>query len=135
MLQSQMPGPLGDTIFSIDEGEIYGPVRSDFGFHVVQLNEIVDGGPLPLDQVRGELLTELREDGLEDRVRELERVLNDAVFDADDLQSIAVTAGLEVKTVTGFTRSGGEAVRQQTECHRHGLRSARQGRRPDQRRH
>lgn len=107
VMQSQMPGALGDTIFTIDQGEIYGPVRSDFGFHIVQLNEVIQGGPLPLDQVRGELLQELRAQGVDDRYRSLEGQLLDAGFDAVDLQSIAASTGLEVKSVTGYTRSGG----------------------------
>ena len=106
-MHSQMPGALGDAIFGMEQGEIYGPVRTDFGFHVVQLNEIIEGGPLPLDQVRGELLSELRAGQLDDRVRDLERQLADAVFDATDLQSIAESTGLELKTVSEFTRNGG----------------------------
>jgi peptidyl-prolyl cis-trans isomerase D len=108
MLQTQMEGPLGDAIFSIAEGEIYGPVRTDFGFHVVRLDEIIPGGPLPLDQVRGELLSELRAQRVEDRYRELERQLSDAVFDASGLETIAGNTGLELRTVTGFSRAGGE---------------------------
>jgi peptidyl-prolyl cis-trans isomerase D len=107
MLQTQMAGPLGDAIFSIAEGEIYGPVRTDFGFHVVRLDEIIAGGPLPLDQVRGELLTELRAQSVEDRYRDLERQLSDAVFDASDLETIAANAGLELRTASEFGRAGG----------------------------
>jgi peptidyl-prolyl cis-trans isomerase D len=108
VMQSQMPGALGDAIFSMDQGDIYGPVRTEFGFHVVRLLEITPGGPLPLDQVRGELLQELRAQGVEERFRSLERQLNDAVFDADDLQSIAAASGMQVQMVSGFTRAGGE---------------------------
>ena len=106
-MHSQMPGALGDAIFGMEAGEIYGPVRTEFGFHVVQLNEIIAGGPLPLDQVRSELLSELREGQVDDRVRDLERQLADAIFDATDLQSIAESTGLELKTVSEFTRNGG----------------------------
>jgi peptidyl-prolyl cis-trans isomerase D len=108
VMQSQMPGALGDAIFSMNQGEIYGPVKTEFGFHVIQLQEVIAGGPLPLDQVRGELLQELRVEGVEDQFRNLERQVGDAVFDAEDLQSIAASAGLQVQTVGGFTRSGGE---------------------------
>jgi peptidyl-prolyl cis-trans isomerase D len=107
-MQSQMPGALGDTIFSMTEGEIAGPVRSEFGFHIIRLDEIEAGGPLPLDQVRAELERELRDDMTADAYRELERRLSDALFDAQDLESMAETVGLEVHTTTGFTRSGGE---------------------------
>jgi peptidyl-prolyl cis-trans isomerase D len=108
VMQSQMPGALGDAIFSLDQGEIFGPVKTDFGYHVVKLEEIIPGGPLPLDQVRGELLQELRDQGVDEEFRNLERQLTDAVFDAENLQAIAEGTGLEVQAVTGFTRSGGE---------------------------
>jgi len=108
VMHSQMPGALGDAIFSMDQGEILGPVKTDFGFHVVKLSDIVDGGPLPLDQVRGELLQELSAQGIEGQVRQLERQLSDALFDSTDLQMVAASTGLEVKTVTGYTLGGGE---------------------------
>lgn len=107
-VQSQMPGALGDAIFSIEPDEIVGPVRTDFGFHVIRVDAIVEGGPLPLDQVRGELLQELRQQSVEQRFLDLERRLADAVFDAESMQDIADSAGLEVTTVSEFTRSGGE---------------------------
>ncbi len=106
-MQSQMPGALGDAIFSMEKGDILGPVRTDFGFHVVNLEDVLDGGPLPLDQVRVELLTELRSQGIEGRVLQLERELSDALFDATDLQAVATTSGLEIRTVAGFNRNGG----------------------------
>ena len=108
LMHSQMPGALGDAIFAMSAGEIVGPVRSEFGFHVVKVDSIEVGGPLPLDQVRGELLQELRQQGMEQRYLDLERQLADAVFDAESMQDIADAAGLEVKAVSGFTRSGGE---------------------------
>jgi len=107
VMHSQMPGALGDAIFSMNPGEILGPVRTDFGYHVVKLDAVVEGGPLPLDQVRGELLQELRQQGVEQRYLEVERQLADAVFDADTMQDIADKTGLEVMTVSDFTRAGG----------------------------
>lgn len=108
VLQSQMPGPLGDAIFDMAEGEIRGPVRSDFGFHVVRLDSVVAGGPLPLDQVRAELERELRDRKADTAFRELENALSDALFDAVDLQSMAASNNLEVQQATGLTRFGGE---------------------------
>lgn len=108
MLQSQMPGALGDAIFATGAGAITGPVRTDFGYHVVRVDEVIPGGPLPLAEVRGELLQELRAQRLDERFRTLERQLSDAAFDANSLQAIAAEAGLEMQTATGFTRAGGE---------------------------
>ena len=108
LTRTQLPGELGSAIFSMQEGQVEGPVRTDFGYHIVRLDRILEQGPLPLDQVRGELLSELRATRAEDAFRELERQLSDAIFDADDMQAIAEATGLELQEATGFTRSGGE---------------------------
>ncbi|MDE0755172.1 MAG: peptidyl-prolyl cis-trans isomerase [Woeseiaceae bacterium] len=108
VMQSQMPGALGDAIFSMDNGDVLGPVRTDFGFHVLRLDQVISGGALPLAQVRGELMQELQADGVEGQARALERQLSDALFDATELEAVAADAGLEVMAVTEFTRTGGE---------------------------
>jgi len=108
LTRTQLPGELGGSIFSMDEGAIEGPVRTDFGFHVIRLDRIHERGPLPLEQVRGELVTELQEQQAESLFRDLERKLSDALFDASDIQALAAAVDLEVKSVAGFTRSGSE---------------------------
>ncbi|NNL53685.1 MAG: hypothetical protein HKP32_00880 [Woeseia sp.] len=107
LVQSQLPGALGDAIFAMRDGEIRGPVRSDFGFHVIKLASVQAGGPLPLDQVRGELEQELRAREVEDLWREKVRALSDALFDAENIQGIADDLDMTVQTATEFTRQGG----------------------------
>jgi peptidyl-prolyl cis-trans isomerase D len=110
LTRSQLPGELGGAIFSMNEGDVEGPIQSDFGFHVIRLDSILEQGPLPLDQVRGELLTELRDREAEDAFRDLERQVSDALFDAADMQALSAVVGLDVQIATGFTRSGGEPI-------------------------
>ena len=107
LTRTQLPGDLGAAIFSMSEGAIEGPVKSDFGFHVVRLDKILESGPLPLDQVRAELTAELQDQKAENLFLELERKLSDALFDAPDIRALAEAVGVEVKTVSGFTREGG----------------------------
>ncbi len=76
----------------------------------MRVDEILERGPLPLDQVRGELLSELRAREADDRFRDLGRALSDALFDNDDMQVIADAVGLEIQTIAGFTREGGEPL-------------------------
>ncbi len=107
LTRSQLPGELGGSIFSMDAGTIEGPVKTDFGYHVVRLDRILERGPLPLDQVRGELTGELQDRQAESRFRDLERKLSDALFDATDIRVLAAAIGTEVKTAAGVTRLGG----------------------------
>lgn len=108
LTESQLPDALGDAIFSMEEGEIRGPVKGDFGFHVVQLDEILESGPLPFEQVRASLLTELQEQEAEGLFLELERKLSAALFDATDISAIAAAADREVQSYEGFARDSVE---------------------------
>jgi peptidyl-prolyl cis-trans isomerase D len=108
LTESQLPDALGAAIFAMEAGALEGPVRSDFGFHVIRLDEILERGPLPLDQVRGELLTELQSREADSLYLDLERRLSDALFDMSDMQAIADAIGAEVQTIEGFTRDGAE---------------------------
>jgi peptidyl-prolyl cis-trans isomerase D len=108
IVQSQMPDALGDAIFSMRTGEIRGPVTSESGLHIVRLDEIVPGGPLPLDQVRAELERELRDTYGDTVFREKERAVSDALFEATDLATVAQATGFEVLSAKDYTRTGGE---------------------------
>jgi peptidyl-prolyl cis-trans isomerase D len=108
LTRSQLPSELGSEIFSMDEGELKGPVKSEFGYHVIQLDEIREPGPLPLAEVRGELLAELRQSEAENLYAELERTLSDALFESSSLEEVAEATGLGIETANGITRSGGE---------------------------
>jgi len=106
LTESQLPDVLGAAIFAMEEGDLEGPERSDFGFHIIRLDDILERGPLPLDQVRGELLSELQGREADSLYLELERRLSDALFDLGDMQAIAEAVGAEVQTIQGFTRDG-----------------------------
>jgi len=108
LTQTQLPGALGDAIFDMSEGEVRGPVRTDFGFHVVRLDSILERGPLPLEQVRAALINDIQTEQGEALFRGLERDLSDALFDAADIRELAAAVGADVRTIAGFTRNGGE---------------------------
>ena len=108
--RTALPGDLGSAVFDMDEGEIKGLVRTEFGFHILRLDTVVAPGPLPLDQVRAELTIELQDVKAESEFRELESRLSDALFDATDIRELAAAVGVDVKTAAGFTRLGGEPL-------------------------
>lgn len=110
LTESQLAGDLGSAIFSMEKGAIEGPIKSEFGFHIVRLDRILEQGPLPFDQVRSELTAELQDQKAESLFRDLERRLSDALFDATGIEALAAAINGEVKTANGFTREGGEPL-------------------------
>ncbi len=107
LTRTQFPGELGAAIFALDEGTVDGPIRTDFGFHVVKLDRVLPQGSQPLAQVRNELLTEMQERKADVAYRDLEVELGNALFDSPDLDDAAAAVGMTVQTATGITRQGG----------------------------
>ena len=108
LTRSQLSDELGRAIFSMAEGALEGPVKSEYGYHIVRLERVFEQGSLPLDEVRSELLRELRDREAETAFRDVEVQISDALFDAVDLQSIAASVGIDVESASGFSRAGGE---------------------------
>ena len=105
--RSQLPGALGDAIFSMAEGEISEVVRTDFGFHIVRLDRVESDGKVPLEIVESELRQELILQKAGQNFTDQERALSDALFDADNLSQLADNIGLEVITEESFSAEGG----------------------------
>ncbi len=108
LLKSQLPGGLSETVFSIEEGEVEGPLKTDFGFHVIKLMSIEMGGSLPMDSVRSELEAEMKLQKSANIFTDLERSVSDALFDLRDIDSLAESLELEINNAFDFTLQGGE---------------------------
>ncbi|HVY66794.1 MAG TPA: SurA N-terminal domain-containing protein [Gammaproteobacteria bacterium] len=102
-----LPGPFEDTLFGLKVGEVSAPVRSDFGFHVIRLEETRGGTIQPFEAVRDELASETKTRRAEMQFNDKANQLGDKAFDAyNELASVATAMQLPLKTVKGFPRTG-----------------------------
>ena len=100
----QLPNALGESIFSMQVGELKGPVKGEFGYHIVRLDEILESGPLPYNQVKDSLLSEMQEDQAEKLYINLKRKFSDALFDAADINQLADIFSIDVYEFKNFQR-------------------------------
>jgi peptidyl-prolyl cis-trans isomerase D len=101
-------GPFADTMFEMQVGEVSGPVKTRFGYHVIFLDEIKAADVRDFAEVRADIEADYREQLAEDLYYEAAQSLGDESFAAyDELQGVAESLGLELKSVSGFTRTGG----------------------------
>ncbi|RZA21226.1 MAG: peptidylprolyl isomerase [Lysobacteraceae bacterium] len=111
MSKGGLPGPFEDAAFAMQAGEVRGPVKSDFGWHVIKVNEIRGGNLQPFEAVRAQLETELQESERERAYNELSGKLVDAVYkNPSSLEPAARAMGLAVQTTPAFTRAGGAGI-------------------------
>ncbi|HUF71353.1 MAG TPA: SurA N-terminal domain-containing protein [Gammaproteobacteria bacterium] len=101
-------GPFDEALFSMEPGEIRGPVRSEYGFHVIKLEEIRAGERRAFDEVRDELEAELKAEKADERFYERAQALADAAFETPgELESVAEELDLELRRIPDFSREAG----------------------------
>jgi peptidyl-prolyl cis-trans isomerase D len=101
-------GPFEDALFTMSTGEIRGPVKSDFGYHVIKLDEVEAGHVKTFEEAHAEVEADFRKDRAQNIFYDESQKLADQAFSAlTELDSVGKALNLPVKTVTGFTREGG----------------------------
>ncbi|HWO11732.1 MAG TPA: peptidyl-prolyl cis-trans isomerase, partial [Polyangiaceae bacterium] len=106
--KKDFPGPLGDTLFAMNVGDVSAPVKSQFGYHILKLEQVEAGEAKPFADVRAELDSQYRQDRSADlfgeRQEELAQRLDKGVTDIDKLaQDLGLTRG----SIPEFLRGGG----------------------------
>lgn len=108
VLKRDFPGPIGDTLFSMKVGDVSAPVKSQFGFHILKLEEIQAQEVRPFAEVRAELEAQYRTTQSADLFTEREEQINTLLGKGDnDLDKIARELGLTTGSVAQFLRGGG----------------------------
>ncbi len=96
------------ALFALAVGETSPPVKTEFGYHIIRLEELRPGAGKGFDEVRGELVEELRKQKAQDEFYAIAERLDDlALENPTSLEPVARDTGLTVRRFEGFTRAGG----------------------------
>jgi len=102
-----LAGPFEDALFAMEAGEVGGPVETEFGYHLLRLEEVRAAEPEPFEAVRDQLYDELAAERAYASFYDLANDLANDAYDArDNLASVAESYGLELQTIEGLTRGG-----------------------------
>jgi peptidyl-prolyl cis-trans isomerase D len=106
--KQDFPGPIGDTLFSMNVGDVSAPVKYQFGYHILKLEEIQSQEDRPFEEVRAELDAQYRTMTSADLFGDREEQINTMLSKGNaDLDKIAQDLGLARGTVERFLRGGG----------------------------
>jgi len=109
--RGQLEGAFEDALFSMEEGEVAGPVQTDFGFHVIKLEDIKAPELPAFEEIKDELARDYRKQQAEDRFDDAVQRMADATFrDEGSLETAAEELGVEVKTIEDVTRKSGKGI-------------------------
>ncbi|MGH1432096.1 MAG: SurA N-terminal domain-containing protein [Neptuniibacter sp.] len=119
-LSAEMGGDLGvnekgvfspefeDTLDALEKGAVSAPVKTEFGYHLIKLIDIVDSKVPSFAEVKEELRADiLKQKSEEEYVVQLEQ-LADISFSSGDLAEPSEVLGMEIQKTGLFSRSGNE---------------------------
>ena len=99
--RGSMVKPFDDAVFQMKIGDISAPVESPYGYHIIRLTAIKPGQLKGLDEVRGQIETELKKQLAGRKFAETAENFNNVVFEQSE--SLKPAADL---AKTGIQKSG-----------------------------
>ncbi len=100
-----------EAAFSLAPGTLSEPVKSPFGYHVIEVLEIEPAIATPVEEVRDELIAVLQEEDRSNIFFERSEILASLTFEQPDtLQGAAEALGLEIQESDWISGDGGTGI-------------------------
>lgn len=100
-----------NALFAMKKGEVSDPVKSDEGYHIIQLRDVHPEKVRSFDEVKGDLAKQYLEGERDRQYSDVSGKLTDAIYqDPTSLAPAAKSMGLNVQKTGLFTRTSGEGI-------------------------
>jgi peptidyl-prolyl cis-trans isomerase D len=100
--------PFADAAFSMQIGELRGPVKTQFGYHILKLEGIRPASERSFEDSKSDIEVQYRRSEAERQFSSLQDQLADAALQsATDIDAVARKVGLPVVDIPDFTRNDG----------------------------
>jgi peptidyl-prolyl cis-trans isomerase D len=100
--------PFADAAFAMKTDDIAGPVKTQFGYHILKLEGVKPASVKSFDEARNDIETEFRRNEAERLYNDAAEKLADASLqNVSDLNAVAGKVGLPVKDIADFRRNEG----------------------------
>jgi len=106
--KTSMVKPFADAAFAMTPGDISQPVRTRFGWHIIQVTDRTPETVTPFDAAKVEIQEELAEGEVQNLAYNKAEDVYDAVLDGDSFEQVALVAAKQPVTTPAFTALGTE---------------------------
>lgn len=100
--REQMVKEFSDAVFNMKKGEITGPVKTDFGFHIIKLEDIKPAHTRTIEEVKDEIRNKLTKEKATELAASKAEESYDEVTLSQNLEEAAKKLDLDLKTTDFF---------------------------------
>lgn len=109
--RGMMVKPFEDAAYKLKQGEISDIVRSDFGFHIIQVSAIKPASVKSLEEAKPEIAAEIKKQLAAKRYAEMAEIFSNTIYEqSDSLKPVADKLKLTVEGASNVTRQLGNAT-------------------------
>lgn len=102
------------ALFSMDVGEVSEPVKTDFGYHIIRMDDIKSGEQQGFNEIEYELDLEYSQLLAEEELFEMADQMADLTLQSyNEISSVAEAMNLEINNIDDFSRVGSTLLHQE----------------------
>lgn len=94
--KSEMVPEFSNAAFALPNGGISDLVRTQFGFHIIKVDDIREAGTETPEEARDKIIARMKADAAREKAREISDEVYDALLD-ESLEAVASNMGLELR--------------------------------------
>lgn len=98
---------MGDAVFALKKGDIAGPVKSEFGWHIMKVTDIKPMEKTSMAAAKGKIIETLRKEQAYDEAYKVSTEIEDQIGSGKTLPQIAQELNAKVWEVKGLGEDGG----------------------------
>jgi peptidyl-prolyl cis-trans isomerase D len=106
--KEDMVAPFAEKAFSMNQGEVSEPVRTQFGWHLIKVEKVNEAATQSFEDAKQDIQETLTEDQAKTLAYDKAEAFYDTTLEGDQLAEVGKEMGLTVKTTGLFPKSGPE---------------------------